>query len=169
MRFVKQQPIWKRRFSIAPGTATLLGIALGCAVATISAFLPPRVCSYGEYSILLLSLVPIAGISGYGMWLSGDPSRHRRLEKISQSVMLPAILWLFAAFPNFWLSMASVLGPGMFLMFIGFVCGLVVCVVIAGVGLAHFVGYLTSFVQRGGKVGGNPPAEGLWDRELDGG
>jgi hypothetical protein len=78
MSDVKWQPLWKRRFNLPPGVATLLGVALGWALAIVCAFSPPRDFSYSFLLILLLSLGFFGGIFGYILWLIGDPVREAR-------------------------------------------------------------------------------------------
>jgi hypothetical protein len=163
----KRQSLWKRRFTIGPAAATLLGVALGCAVSTAGAFLPPAFFSWSDYSILLLFLVPITGLSGYILWLTGDPARHGSVQKITQLVAFPAILALLVAFPKFWLSVVRAVGPGCVLMCMGFIYLLVMYVVAAGMSVTHFGGYLGSFVRRGTKVHAKLRTDGVWDWELD--
>ena len=148
---------------------TLLGMALGFAVATLCASLPPRDFSYGYYLILLGVGVPSAGIFGYILWLADEPARYGRLERITQRFAIPAILLLLFVFVfsgfrrDVTLSMTlPALG-----MLMGFVCGLVMFAVAAWLGVMHFVGYLATSARRGSKSGVDTAEGGVWDRELD--
>jgi len=167
MSDVKRQPLWKRRHTLKPGEAALLGVAIGCAVATISAFTPPRDFSYSFLMLLLLSLGPCAGIAGYMLWLSFDPVREQRLRRITSIVAFPAIIGLLVAFPDFWREVRRTLGPHMVWISIGFIFAMVGFAVAAGLGIVHLVDYLAFSVRQSNKAAAASQTDGVWDRELD--
>ncbi len=49
MTDVKRQPLWKRKCTIKPGEAALLGLAIGLTLAFVSALTPPRDFSCSEF------------------------------------------------------------------------------------------------------------------------
>ena len=167
MSNVKRQPLWKRTYIVSPRAATLLGVAIGLAVATDAAFTPPRDFSYSFLSILLVTIPPFCGIAGYILWLSGEPRRYELFERITRMIAFPAMLGLLVAFPAFWWKTGRAIGPGMAIMFMGFICGLAMFVVGAGWGTIHFAGCLASSWRRCTKARPRSLADGVWDRELD--
>jgi hypothetical protein len=158
---------WKRRDSLTPVEAALFGLGIGCALAIISAFTPPRDFTYSFLLILLLSLGPFGGITGYMLWLTFDPVREQRLRRIGTLVAGPAIIGLLVVFPDFWRDMERSMGPQMVLMFIGFIFATVMLIVAAGFGIVHLVSHLAFCFQRPAKPGPTSQTDGVWDRELD--
>ena len=169
MSDIKRQPFWKRSYTVTPGQATLVGFAIGSAVAIVAALMPPRDFSWSSLLILLFSITPFTGIFGYIAWLTGDAVREERLRRITSFVAFPAMLVLLAAFPGFWWRMGRSLGSPMVVMFMGFVCAMAMFAVGAGLGLVHLVGHLAGSFQRSAKPGTTRQTDGVWDRELDAG
>jgi cytochrome bd-type quinol oxidase subunit 2 len=167
MSNVKRQPSWNRTYIVSPRAATLLGVAIGLAVATVAAFAPPRDFSYSFLSILLVTIPPFCGIAGYILWLSGEPRRYELFERITRMIAFPAMLGLLVAFSAFWWKTGHAIRPGTAVMLMGFICGLAMFVVGAGWGTIHFVGYLASSWARSIKARARSSAAGVWDRELD--
>ncbi len=166
MHNIKILPLWKRRYTITPGAATLLGVAFGCVCAILSAFEPARDFSYRSLLQLSLSFGLFGAISGYMLWLLGDPVRGERLLRIISLVTLIAIVGLLLAFPDFWRQVASS-GPLMLVVVLGGVCATVMFAVGAGWGMVHLLGHLTSPFRQSSKPGTDSVGDGIWDRELD--
>jgi len=167
MNNVKRQGWWKRRQALRAGAATLLGIAIGCAAAIVSAFTPPRDFSFSFLLLLLTTLGPCGGIAGYMFWLAFDPVRERRLRRITRLMAFPAIVGLLVAFPNFWRDMERSLGPVMVGAFLGFIVAMAGLTVVAGLGIVHLVVYLAFSFRPFTKPRADSETDGPWDRELD--
>jgi hypothetical protein len=163
----KQEPFWKRSYTVTPGQATLVGFTVGSAVAIVAALMPPRDFSWSYLLSLLLGITPFTGIFGYIAWLSGDPVRGQRLERMTSFVAFPAMLVLLVAFPGFWWHMGRSIGSPMVVIFMGFVCAMAMFAVGAGLGIVHLVGHLACSFQRSAKPGTTWRRDGVWDRELD--
>jgi hypothetical protein len=164
---IKRPIWWRRRHSLKPGEAALLGVGIGCVVALISAFTPPSDFTLGFLLLLLLSLGPFGGILGYMLWLAFDPVREQRTRRIGTLVFLTTIVGLLVAFPAFWREIGRSMGPRMVGMFIGFIYSAVMIIVAAGMGIVHLVGGLASSIGQSAKPGTVPRTDGVWDRELD--
>ncbi len=162
---VKGQTRRNRRHSFTAGEAFLLGVGIGCAVAIVAAFTPCRVFSYSFLALLLLTIGPFGGISGYSLWLLFDPVRGQRLERITGFIAFPAMVGLLVMFPDFWRNMARTTGPNMVWTFMGLGCSLAFFAVGAGLGVVHLVGHLAS--SRYTKPAAARQMDGVWDRELD--
>jgi uncharacterized membrane protein len=167
MKDAKRMLVWKRRWVLAPGEAALLGVTIGWGVAIVSAFTPPRDFSVNFLLILLLSLGPFGGISGYIFWLVCDPVREQRLRRITNIVAVLGIVVSFIAFPAFWREMERSLGPKMLLMFMGFGVAMAMYVVGTGFGVAHLAGHVAFTLRRHTKPRAASLKDGLWDSELD--
>lgn len=163
-----QPPFWKRLPTISPAAATLLGLALGCALAVLCAFHPPRDFSYGFLGVLLLSIGPCGGILGYTSWLLlDDAARSDRFQRLHARVSVLMILVLLAGFPSFWWQLGQLAGPFFVVISMGFVCGVALFAAGAGCGIVHLVHHLVRSSRRASKPVGRLRTDGVWDRELD--
>jgi len=167
MNDVKRRPLWKRKHTVTPGEAALLGLAIGWACAIVSAFAPPRDFSYSLLLILILSLGPLGAISGYIFWLLCQPDWEQRFRSIATFIAFPALLVLLVAFPDFWRAVKRSMGPHMVWMFLCFIFSMVMFTVGAGLAMAHLVGHLAFSFRRCTKPGATSRRDGVWDRELD--
>jgi hypothetical protein len=163
----KRQPFWQRTYAIPPGMGLLLGMAIGAVVATVVAFMPPSYFSYRELWILLGTIPPFFGISGYMLWLLGEPARGERLQKTTRYVALALMLGLLVSFPQVLWELAGKIGPAAVIMFMGFVYSLSMFVVAVGWGIVHLLSHLASLTLKSGKPGSRSSPNGVWDRELD--
>jgi hypothetical protein len=159
--------LWQRTYAIPPGMAVLLGFAIGAVVATIAAFQPPRDFSYGSLLLLLGTIPPFWGISGYILWLSGEPARMQRVQEIAGVIAIPTMVGILVAFPGFWWKLGPTIGPAMIVLFMGFLCALSMFAVAVGYGAVHLAGYLASLLWRSTKPVSKSTVNGIWDRELD--
>jgi hypothetical protein len=167
MIYVKRQPLWQRRWTLGPGAATLLGVALGGALAIVSALTPPRDFSFRVFLVLLSSLGVFGGIFGYILWLSSDSKQGERLLRITSLVACAAIVGLLVAFPNFWRHIARSSGPLVVVVLMGGVCASAMFAVGACWGMVHLVDHLLSSPRKPAKPGAGSRDDGVWDRELD--
>jgi hypothetical protein len=126
--------------AIRPGSAFLLGVAFGCALAILCSLLPLRDFSLDFLLILLLSLGPAGGFFGYGFWIVAEPKRCKRLYRITGFVAATAILGLGMAFPSLWWHVVQSRGPHAVIMLMGGVRGTAMLVVTAGWGIVHLIG-----------------------------
>ena len=165
MGYVNRQPSWKEKHTFSPGVATLLGVALGWALAFLCAFTPPRDFSYSILLLLLGSLGFFGGIFGYILWLSGEPVQFERLQRITSRMAWTAILGLLIAFPGFWRQAVS--SPILGVVLFGGICAAAMFVVGAGRGIAHLVGYLVVTLRKFTSPAADIWTDGVWDRELD--
>lgn len=149
------------------GEATALGFAAGCAAAVLCALTPPRDFTVGYLTILFVSIGPVSGIAGYIWWLSRDPVREERLQRICTSIAWPAIIAVLVAFPGRWWTLGRTMGPHMVIVLLGFIVSLAVFAAGAGLGLAHLGGYVALSVRQSRKRASTPRTGGLWDRDLD--
>jgi hypothetical protein len=162
MNDVKQQPWWRRSVTVAPATATLVGIACGSALGVLVAF--PWL-DRGSL-ILWLFLTLMGGVWGYIFWLTNNPVRGERFQRMVSWVALVTVAVLLLAFPNFWWQMWRANGALGICLF-GAVCAASMFVVGTGWGLVHLVGHLTGRLRSDAKAGLTSPSGGVWDRELD--
>jgi hypothetical protein len=163
----KRRSLWQRTYTVQPGMAALLGLAVGSAVATVAAFLSPKDFSYGYLLLLLGAIPPFWGIFGYILWLTGEPARMQRVQEITGVIAIPTMVGVLVTFPGFWWKLGLAIGPAMIVLFMGFFCALSMLAVAVGYGAAHLAGYLASFVWRSTKPTSKSPVNGIWDRELD--
>jgi hypothetical protein len=163
----KTKRLWQRSDTVPPGMAVLLGFAIGSAVATVAAFLPPKDFSYGYLLLLVGTIPPFWGISGYILWLSGEPARMQRVQEIAGVIAIPTMVGVLVTFPAFWWKLGLAIGPVMLVLFMGFCCALSMFAVAVGYGAVHLARFLASFVRRRFKPTSKSPASGVWDRELD--
>ena len=167
MSDVKRSLLWKQRYTLTPGVATLLGVAFGGALAIVCAFNPPRDFSFSFLLTLLLCLGPFGGIVGFVIWLNAEPVREDRFLRITRLVAFPAILGLLLTLPDFWWHRGRFMGPIMVMMLMGLVCAGSMFAVGAGWGLVHLVGHLAISFRQSNKRGTGSRTDGVWDRELD--
>lgn len=167
MRHVKQVPFWKRKHGLTAGEAMLLGLAIGCAVAVVAAFNPPRDFSFGFLGGLLVSIGAFSAFAGYGFWLVCDPVREQRLRSIIGLVARPLLLLYLIATPLLLYKLGHSVGPPLVLMFAGVLCATVMFAVVFGFGAVQLVGHAMRSFRRSTKPASAPWAGGVWDRELD--
>jgi uncharacterized membrane protein len=167
MSDANQTPFWKRRRALTPGEAILLGVLIAWAGAIVSALLQPRDFSYNFLLILLLSLGPFTGISGYTFWVVCDPKRERRLRRITSIVTSIGIFVPLVAFLAFWRNLEHSMGPSIVIVFIGFLVLIAMYVVGTGLGAVHLVRHLAFTLRRNTKPGAYSRMDNLWDSELD--
>lgn len=150
---------WMRSYTLSPGMGTLLGVAMGCALAIVDPFSP---LPFFPFGLLLMSGL-FGGIFGYTFWLSCDPVRSDRFHRITGYVAWMAILGLSLGFPGLWRHM----GPLTVTILWGGIAATAFFAVGAVYGMAHLVGNLASSFRQSTKPGADLPTEGVWDRELD--
>ena len=167
MSKTKKPSLWQRTYTIPPGMAALLGFAIGSAVATVAAFLPPKDFSYSYLSLLLGAIPPFWGIFGYFLWLSGEPARMERVQAIARVIAVPVMIGALVEFSGFWWKLGLAIGPVITVLFMGFFCALSMFTVVVGYGAVHLAGYLASLSGQSTKPGPSSPVNGVWDRELD--
>ena len=167
MSDVRRQPVWKQAYTLTPGVATVLGVAIGGAVAIVCAFNPPHDLSLSFLLILLLGLGLFGGCVGYIMWLTAEQVRADRFFRITRLVAFPAILGLLVILPDFWWHIGRSVGLLMTTMLMGLVCAGSMFAVGAGWGIVHLVGHLAISFRQSTKPGTDSQADGVWDRELD--
>jgi hypothetical protein len=163
----------KLRHTIAPGTAALLGAAIGSAVAIFCALNPLRDFSFSTLFILLASLAPFGAVTGYLLWVSLDPDQAVWLRRIAIPIAFLANLRAgnvvassrcAVTFPDFWRELERCMGQQAAGALMGFVFSVAFYAVVAGMGTGHLVGHLCGHPS---KLGSTSRTDGLWDRELD--
>jgi hypothetical protein len=165
---IKRQPLWERRYRISPVVATLLGIAIGCTLATLSALMPPRDFSYRFLTTLLIILGPCGGIFAYVLWLLGDPTRSDRFQRIMGLVASFVIPGLLVACSILWWHTGRSRGSLPVVIALGAACcSAILCAVAAGWGMFHLVHHVASSNRQSSKPAVSFRTDALWDRELD--
>jgi hypothetical protein len=165
---LKRQPLWERRYTISPVVATLLGVAIGCALATLSALMPPRDFSSRFLSTLLIILGPSGGIFAYVLWLIGDPARSDHFQRIMSLVASLVIPGLLVACPIFWWHTGRSRGSLPAVIALGAACcSAIPCAVAAGWGMFHLVHHVGCSIRQFSKPAASLRTDGVWDRELD--
>jgi hypothetical protein len=153
---------WRRKWGLTAGESALLGLVIGWAVAIVAAFMPPRDFSLGFLSLMLLSIGPFGGTTGYIFWLACDPQRGRRLQEVASLLAVLTVLGSLVLMPGFWWTLGR-RGPHFIPVFMGLFASVAVLVVGAGMGLVHLVRHLICVLGRKGLT----RADRLWDRDLD--
>ena len=166
MTDIDERPWWERIVGIGPGTAALLGFAIGEAVAVTCAFSPPRDFSVDYLVLLLLTLGPFGTLTGYFLWLAFDPVRELRLRRLTSAIALPTLIALFVAFPRFWQQQFAK-SPLSVVLIAGFCCAMLAMPVAGGMGVVHLVEHLAGTSWRRAKRAPSSQTDGLWDRDLD--
>lgn len=156
---------WQRETTLTPARAAFFGLALGWIAVTVVLIATPGGFSGREVLGYFLGSAFIGATSGYWTSLSADPVRQDRLHRATRTLTFLTLYGSLVFFPRFWWVMfATDVGVG--LMILGFVCGMVLYVTAAAIGLAQLASYLAS--PRSGK---KPPAGaevgGVWDHDLD--
>ena len=162
MSDLKQQPWWRRSINVTPAASTLIGVALGSALGGLVAF--PW---HGSESLILWLAVALpVSVCGYILWLTSDPARGERFQRMASWVGLLAIVALLLAFPDFWWWMWRA-DRSICVCLVGGVFATSMFVVGIGWGLMHLVGYLIALLRSGTKASLTFSTGGVWDRELD--
>ena len=162
MSDLRQQPWWKRKVTLTPAVATLVGIALGSAVGVLAAFpWSDRV------SFTLFTVSAFQGcVWGYTIWLVNDKARSERFQRITGLVTLVLVAGPVLAFPDFWRQMWLV-NPLLSVCFVGGLCAISILGVGAGWGLIHLFTHLSALLRGGSKASSTFSTGGVWDRDLD--
>lgn len=165
---VEQRSWWKRRFTMHPGMATLLGIVGGSAIPIVCMF-PPAVSpvSLSRAALLFLGCMLVGAGYGYVFWLKGQPARCERLFAVSGQITLIAIVLLLLLFPSFWRLAATEGGLFLVLFLLGGICPLTIGVVGVGWALAHGIGDVRQQSGRTWKSKLGVLSDALWDRDVD--
>jgi hypothetical protein len=148
--------------TVTPAAATLIGVALGSALGGLVA-LP----WHGRESLILWLAVALpVSVGGYILWLTSDPVRGERFQRMASRVALVAVAALLLAFPDFWWQMWRA-DRSLSVCLVGGVCATSMFVVGTGWGLMHLVCYLKASLRSETKASLTPSSGGVWDRELD--
>ena len=160
----RRLPFWKRMHTVSPGNSALGGAALGGVSGLLTGwdFFAP-----GAFALYLLCFVTFGGISGYTVWIAGDPARWERFARIWTLGAVLLHLGLKVAFPSLWSEVGRLMGAFGVVVLFGGINALAFIAVGAGWGVVHLTRSWTFRSWPSGKPIAPLRLQGVWDREHD--